>query len=194
MGSVLTTQSEAARTSPILRGNWLVGTLLGEKLPKPPPNVPRLPDDETKSDGLTVRQMVEKHTRIPECAVCHQRIDPFGFALERYDAIGRLRDKDLAGKPIDTRAQLRDGTQFDGIEGLRTYLLTQRREDFLRHFCKKLLGYALGRSVTLSDQTLVDEMVAELKKNDFRFSAAMITIVKSKQFRYHRPLETAKEN
>jgi hypothetical protein len=193
MGSVLTKQSEAARTSPILRGNWLVDTLLGEKLPKPPPNVPRLPDDETSGDGLTVRQLVEKHTRIPECAVCHQRIDPFGFALERYDAIGRWRDKDAGGKAIDTRVKLRDGTQFEGVDGLRNYVLTQRRDEFLRHFCRKLLGYALGRSVMLSDQPLVDEMLAELKKNDYRFSAAVLTIVRSQQFRYHRALETAKD-
>ena len=168
MGSVLTTQSGASRTSPVLRGNWVVEVLLGEKIPKPPPNVPKLPDDETATENLTVRQLVERHTRVAACAVCHQRIDPFGFSLEKYDPIGRFRDKDAGGRPIDCKAKLRDGTQFDGVDGLRHYLLTRRKEDFLRHFCTKLLGYALGRSVTLSDRPLVDEMIAGLKANDYR--------------------------
>jgi hypothetical protein len=186
LGSVQTTQSGASRTSPVLRGNWLVEVMLGERLPKPPPNVPLLPEDESASDSLSVRQLVEKHTRVAECAVCHRRIDPFGFALERYDPIGRFRDKDLAGRPIDARARLKDGTEFEGIDGLRHYLLTQRRDEFQRHFCKKLLGYALGRSVTLSDQALLDEMLDGMKKKDYRLSAAVQTIVQSKQFRSHR--------
>ncbi len=192
LGSVLTTQSGASRTSPVLRGNWLVEAMLGEKLPKPPPNVPRLPEEETGGEG-TVRQMVERHARIAECAGCHRRIDPFGFALEKYDPIGRFRDKDLGGRPIDAKVTLENGTRFEGIEGLRRYLLTQRGEDFRRHFCRKLLGYALGRTVTLSDQPLVDEMLAGLKKNGGRLSAAIMTIVESKQFRYHRGMEATRD-
>ncbi len=192
LGSVLTVQSGASRTSPVLRGNWLVEVMLGEKLPKPPPNVPRLPEEETAGDA-TVRQMVEKHARVAECAVCHQRIDPFGFALENYDSIGRFRDKDLAGRPIDTKVRLRDGTAFEGIDGLRHYLLAQRGEVFQRHFCRKLLGYALGRTVTLSDEPLLDEMAAALKKNDGRLSAAVLAVVQSRQFRYHRGLEATKD-
>ncbi|HEV3118752.1 MAG TPA: DUF1592 domain-containing protein, partial [Gemmataceae bacterium] len=192
LGSVLTQQAGASRTSPVLRGNWLLEVLLGEKLPKPPPNVPRLPEDETTSEG-TVRQIVEKHVRVAECAVCHQRIDPFGFALEKYDPIGRFRDKDLGGRPVDTKVRLKDGTQFDGIEGLRSYLLKQRREEIERHFCQKLLGYTLGRSVMLSDQPLLDEILDNLRKNDYRLSTAVLTIVQSKQFRYHRGLEATKD-
>jgi hypothetical protein len=192
LGSVLAAQSGASRTSPVLRGNWLVEVMLGEKLPKPPPNVPRLPEEETGGEE-TVRQMVERHARVAECAVCHQRIDPFGFALEKYDPIGRFRDKDLGGRPIDARARLRDGTEFEDVEGLRRYLLTQRREEFQRHFCRKLLGYALGRTVTLSDQPLLDEMIGRLKKNDGRLSAAIQTVVESRQFRYHRGLEATKD-
>jgi mono/diheme cytochrome c family protein len=193
MGSILTTQSGASRTSPVLRGNWVVETLLGEKIPRPPPNVPKLPDDVTSSDELTVRQLTEKHTRVAECAVCHQRIDPYGFALEKYDPIGRLRDKDLGGRPIDCAARLRDGTQFNGVEGLRRYLLDQRKDDFLRHFCTKLLGYALGRSVALADQPLIDDMVAGLKANDCRVSVAVMAIIRSKQFRCHRDRDAAGE-
>jgi hypothetical protein len=193
MGSILTTQSGASRTSPVLRGNWVVETLLGEKIPRPPPNVPKLPDDVTSGDELTVRQLTEKHTRVAECAVCHQRIDPYGFALEKYDPIGRLRDKDLGGRPIDCAARLRDGMQFNGVEGLRRYLLDQRRDDFLRHFCTKLLGYALGRSVALADQPLIDDMISELKANDYRASIAIMAIIRSKQFRCHRDRDAAGE-
>src|SRR5438128_3480209 len=103
-----------------------------------------------------MRQLVEKHARVAECAVCHQRIDPFGFALERYDPIGRWRDKDLGGLAVDARAKLRDGTEFDGIDGLRSYLLAKKKDVIIKLFCRKLLGYALGRAVTLSDQTLID--------------------------------------
>jgi len=192
LGSVLTKESGASRTSPVLRGNWLVETMLGEKLPKPPPNVPRLPEEESAGEA-TVRQMVEKHAHIPECYVCHQRIDPFGFALEKYDPLGRYRDKDLGGRPIDTNVQLKDGTKFEGIDGLRNYLSIQRRDEFQRHFCQKLLGYALGRSVGLSDQPLLDEMLARLKKNDNHLSAAVLAIVESKQFQYHRGREATKD-
>ncbi len=193
MGSILTTQSGASRTSPVLRGNWVVETLLGEKIPRPPPNVPKLPDDVTSGAELTVRQLTEKHTRVAECAVCHQRIDPYGFALEQYDPIGRWRDKDLGGRPIDCAARLRNGTQFNGVEGLRRYLLDQRNDDFLRHFCTKLLGYALGRSVALADQPLIDDMVAGLKANNYRISVAIMTIIRSKQFRCHRDRDAAGE-
>ncbi len=193
LGSVLTAQSGASRTSPVLRGNWLVETLLGEKTPKPPANVPRLPDEETGGENLTVRQMVEKHAQVAECAVCHERIDPFGFALEKYDAIGRLRETDLAGRSIATDARLKDGTEFDGLDGLRKYLVEQRKALMLRHFCTKLLGYSLGRTVSLSDRPLIDEMLAELEKNDYRFSAAVLPIVRSKQFCNHRGMDATKD-
>ena len=187
LGSVQAKQSGASRTSPVLRGNWVVETLLGEKLPRPPANVPKLPEGEGDG-GLTVRQQVEKHAREPACAVCHVRIDPFGFALEKYDAIGRLRAKDLGGLAVDTKAKLRDGTTFEGLDGLRTYLLTKKKDVVVRLFCRRLLGYALGRAVTLSDQALIDEMVAELDRKR-RLSAAIEVIVRSPQFRMIRGKE-----
>jgi hypothetical protein len=163
-------------------------TLLGEKLPRPPANVPRLPEEEGDG-GLTMRQQVEKHAKDATCAACHVRIDPFGFALEKYDPIGRLREKDLGGLAVDTRARLRDGTEFDGIDGLRSYLLTKKKDVVVRLFCRRLLGYALGRSVTLSDQTLIDEMVAGVDKNEGKISAAVQVIVRSPQFRMIRGSE-----
>jgi hypothetical protein len=186
LASVQTKESGASRTSPVLRGNWVVETLLGEKLPRPPPNVPRLPEEEGGSDGLTMRQLVEKHTRVAECAACHQRIDPFGFALERYDPIGRLRDKDFGGLALDSRVRLKDGTAFEGIDGLRNYLMTKKKDVIVKLFCRRLLGYALGRAVGLSDQPLIDEMVAALNEKDARLSAAVLAIVRSPQFRLIR--------
>ena len=143
LGSVQAKQSAASRTSPVLRGNWVVETLLGEKLPRPPANVPQLPETEN-ANGLTMRQLVERHAKAAECAVCHVRIDPFGFALEQYDAVGRLRDKDHGGLPIDAQAKLKDGTEFDGIDGLRNYLLTKKKDVFVRLFCNGFSGTRLA--------------------------------------------------
>src|SRR5262249_8554029 len=149
----LSKQSGASRTSPILRGNWLCEVLLGEKLPRPPKDVPRLPEDEA-TESLTVRQLVEKHSSDSRCFGCHRRIDPYGFSLEPFDAIGRRRERDLGDRPIETRAKTMDGAEFNGLEGLREYLLTHRRDAFLKQFCRKLLGYSLGRGVQLSDYPL----------------------------------------
>jgi mono/diheme cytochrome c family protein len=189
LASVHARQSGASRTSPVLRGNWVVETLLGEKLPRPPANVPILPDEAGGADRGTTRQQVEKHVSNPNCAACHVRIDPYGFAFENFDAIGRWRVKEAGGLPVDARAKLRDGTEFDGIEGLRQHLLTKKQDVIVRLFCTRLLGYALGRATTLSDGPLIDEMVAELQKHDGRLSAAVLTIVRSPQFRMIRGRE-----
>ena len=186
LATTLAKQSGASRTSPILRGNWISEVLLGEKLPRPPKEVPQLPADEIATDGLTVRQLVAKHTSEPQCASCHQRIDPFGFALEGFDTIGRRRDKDLAGRPIDTKTRLPDGTQIEGLTGLRSYLSKTRRDAVLGVFCRKLLGYSLGREVQLSDQPLLAEMQQQLARNDYRFSVAVEMIVRSRQFLHIR--------
>lgn len=183
MASTLAKQSGASRTSPILRGNWVSEVLLGEKLPKPPKGVPQLPEDEAALEGKTVRQLVELHSIDEKCITCHQRIDPFGFALEGFDTIGRRRDKDLGNRPIDTKTKLPDGSNVDGLAGLRDYLLTTRRDVIVRQFCRKLLGYSLGRGLQLSDEPLLQEMQQQLKKNDYRFSAAVETILRSRQFR-----------
>jgi hypothetical protein len=144
--------------------------------------VPQLPDDEAATGGLSVRALVERHSRDPKCAACHVRIDPLGLSLEGYDAIGRRRDKDLGGHPVDVRATLQDGTALDGLDGLRTYLLTSRREAVARQFSLKLLGYALGRGVQLSDDPLLDEMT-RLVAGGGRIGAAVEAVVRSLQFR-----------
>ena len=181
LASTLATQSGASRTSPILRGNWISEVILGEKLPRPPKNVPQLSD--TVPPGLTERQLVELHSSNAGCAKCHSRIDPFGFSLEHFDAIGRFRIKDSAGNPVDAKTRLADGREIDGHEGLRSYLLNDRRDQFVRQFCRKLLGYALGRAVQLSDEPLLDEIGRSLANGGGRVSAVLESIVASPQFR-----------
>jgi len=183
LATTLAKQSGASRTSPILRGNWVSEVLLGERLPRPPKDVPQLPSEEGGTDGLTVRQLVAKHTSDASCSSCHQKIDPFGFALERFNAIGRHRDNDMAGRPINTQTKLPDGSEIRGLTGLRDYLLEVRRDAFLRQFCRKLVGYAIGRELQLSDEPLLNEIQQELAESNYRISVAVAKIVRSRQFR-----------
>jgi len=155
--------------------------LLGEKLPRPPKDVPQLPVDEA-TEQLTVRELTEKHTSDKRCSVCHARSDPYGFTLERFDAVGRYREKDLGNRPINDRAKFKDGGEAQGLDGLRNYLLTQRRDTFVHQFCKKLLGYALGRAVQLSDEPLLQDMQARLAANGYHVGTAIDIIVASHQF------------
>jgi hypothetical protein len=181
-GAVIAKQSAAARTSPIKRGAWLL-QVLGERLPNPPPGVPPLP--ETPPAGLTVREITERHRADSKCAGCHVRIDPFGMAMERFDAIGRLRPASEL-KPGDTKGILRDGTEIDDIAGLRNHFAGPHREDLLRTLARKLTGYALGRAVMTSDRKLLDE-VTKTMTADGRWSDALLVIVQSEQFRCVRP-------
>ncbi len=180
--ATLAKQSGASRTSPILRGNWVCEVLLGERLPRPPKGVPVLPEEPPA--GLTERQLIEKHSSDPNCSGCHARIDPFGFTLEEFDAIGRRRD-------ADANVTLPNGTALNGLDGLRTYLSTTRRDDFVRQFCRKLIGFALGRSFMLSDRPLLEQMQADLAANGFKFSRAVELIVQSRQFREVRGREVS---
>lgn len=176
MATVLASQSGASRTSPILRGNWVYETLLGERLPRPPANVPQLPD--VVPEGLSARQLIEMHSSVPACAKCHAKIDPYGFALEQFDAIGRTRPQ-----AVDTQTTLADGQSIAGLSGLRNYLTHDRRDEIVRQFCRKLLGYALGRETQLSDEPLLDEMQRRLAAKDYQFHIAVEKIVTSPQFR-----------
>ena len=139
--------------------------------------------------GLTSRQLIEKHSSVEACAKCHARIAPYGFALEQFDPSGRLRPA-----AVDTRTQLADCTRIDGLIGLREQLATKRMDDVLEQFCRKLLGYALGREVALSDLLLIEEMQRRLKANDYRFSAAVEAVVLSPQFRKIRGQLTKNED
>lgn len=185
-GAVIAKQSAAARTSPIKRGAWII-QMLGERLPKVPPDVPPLP--ETPPAGLSVREITELHRQDAKCAGCHVRIDPYGMAMERFDAIGRFRPaSDL--KPGDTIGMLRDGTVIDGIDGLRGYFTGPRREDLLRMLARKLTGYALGRAVMTSDRALVENVTRKMTHGG-RWSDILLVIAQSEQFRSIRTVANA---
>jgi hypothetical protein len=185
MGVILTKTSKSERTSPIKRGFWAVHHLLGQHFPPPPLDIAELPPNE-KQANKTIRELITEHTANPKCAMCHVHFDSLGMALEGFDPIGRTRTHDLAGRPVDDIAVLPSGKTAKGVPGLIDYLQQHRRQDFVRTLCRKFLGYALGRSVVLSDQPLLNEMEAALEKNDHRFSVLFELVVRSPQFRRQR--------
>lgn len=185
MGVILTKNSAGERTSPVKRGFWAAHHLLGQHFPPPPADVPELPANEKKATQ-TIRALLRLHVANPRCALCHTHFDGLGLAMEGFDPIGRARTKDLAGRAIDNVASLPTGKTAKGIPGLIEYVETHRKKDFVRTFCRRFLGYALGRSVLLSDQPLLKEMEVKLEKNGYRFSVLFETVVQSSQFRQQR--------
>jgi len=181
-GSVLTVNSYATRTSPVLRGKWILSNLLGTPPPPPPPDVPDL--NATSDDGqqLSVREQMVRHRRDPACASCHTLMDPLGLALENFDAVGRWREFDSNGDRIDPTGQLADGTAIDGATSLRRALL-QRSELFVTTFTEKLLTYALGRGLTYEDAATVRSIVRAARQDNYSFSAIAEGIVQSTPFR-----------
>jgi hypothetical protein len=186
MAVFLTKNSPGLRTSPVKRGYWVVRRLLGETIPAPPPNVPELPSDETKLGDLTLRETLARHRADKACAGCHERFDPLGLAFEGYGPIGEVRKTDLAGRPVDTKVTFPRGGEGDGIEGLRAYIDATRRADFVDNLCRKLLAYALGRTLIPSDDECIDRMRARLAADENRFGCLVETIVRSSQFRNKR--------
>jgi hypothetical protein len=182
MAAVLAVSSHPYRTSPVLRGAWVLDSILGTPPPPPPPNVPAL--DEERKDGVqqSVRERMSQHRANPACAGCHSRIDPIGFALDNYDVLGRWRTED-AGKPIDTTGEMPDGTKIDGPERLKAVLM-EKKDLFVRNLATKLLGYALGRGLTLTDSCTVDEIAAQVKANDYDARTLIEAVVLSTPFRY----------
>lgn len=183
MGAILTKTSRPHRTTPVVRGDYLYQVVLGFSSPPPPPNVPKLPDSAVRPASL--REALMKHRTDAACAVCHERIDPLGFTLESFDPIGRFRVTDDVGGKIDDTGELKDGRKFQGLEGLRAYL-KQNESMFTTQFCRKLLGYSLGRQTLPSDKKLMRQMQDSLKKNGGKFSAAVLDIVTSRQFLMRR--------
>jgi Protein of unknown function (DUF1592)/Protein of unknown function (DUF1588)/Protein of unknown function (DUF1587)/Protein of unknown function (DUF1585)/Protein of unknown function (DUF1595)/Planctomycete cytochrome C len=186
MAVFLTKNSPGLRTSPVKRGYWVVRRLLGENIPAPPPNVPVLPDDESKLGAQTLREALVRHRADKACAGCHERFDAIGLAFEGYGPVGEARTLDLGGRPVDTRATFPRGGEGIGVEGLRAYLEGQRRSDFVENLCRKLLAYALGRSLIPSDDVTIAAMHKRLDAAGGRFGALMEAIVTSPQFRNKR--------
>lgn len=185
MAIILTKNSAGERTSPVKRGFWTVHHLLGQHFPPPPADVPELPKSE-KEAPQTIRELLQLHVADAQCAMCHKHFDSLGLAMEGFDAIGRRRFQDSAGRAIDNRATLPNGTQAQGVPELIAYLEQHRQQEFVRTLCRKFLGYALGRSVRLTDEPLVMEMELALKAREYRFSALFDTVVRSPQFRQQR--------
>lgn len=184
-GSVLTVTSYANRTSPVLRGKWLLSNFLGAPVPPPPPNVPALRETNDAGEPASVRERLEQHRRNPVCATCHAQMDPLGFALENFDGVGKWRDTAEGGKPVDAGSALPDGTKFAGLTGLRDVLLA-RREQFARTVSEKLLTYALGRRLEATDLPFVRQIVREAARGDYRWSSVVLGIVKSTPFQMRR--------
>ena len=185
MAVFMTANSPGLRTSPVKRGNWVVQKVLGIRVPPPPPVVPELPSDESKTD-LPIREMLAQHHKNPFCAGCHERFDSFGLVFEGYGPVGNKRDKDLAGRPVDDSATFPGGVNATGIDGLRTFIHDHRQDKFLDNLDRKLLSYALNRTLQLSDEQLLEQMQTNMKADNYRFRALVETIVQSPQFRDKR--------
>jgi mono/diheme cytochrome c family protein len=179
-GSVLTVTSYPNRTSVVQRGKWILENLLSAPPPPPPPDVPEL-KAAPHGKVLSMREQMQAHRANAICAACHARMDPIGFALENYDAVGRWRGED-AGAPIDASGTLPDGTRFEGPAGLSELLLTKYRDDFVRTATEKLLTYALGRGVEYYDQPTIRSINREAARDNYRVSSWILAMVKSMPF------------
>lgn len=186
-GSLLTVTSYANRTAPTIRGKWILENILGAPPPPPPANVPGLKDKNAQGKVLSMRGRMEQHRANPVCASCHKVMDPLGFALENYDAIGKWRTIDAASSsPIDSSGALPDGTAFTGPAELRAVLLNKRSDDFILTATEKLLTYALGRGTTYADAPVIREILRKTKPDEYRLSALIMAIIESSPFQNRR--------
>ena len=179
-GSILALTSHAERTSPVVRGNWVLENLLGLEVPPPPPNVPPLPEKKDGEKPRTMREQMTEHRANPVCAACHKTLDPIGFALENFDAVGAWRSED-AGAPVDASGQLTDGTKVNGVVELRQALL-QRPENFVTTVTEKLLTYALGRGLDPRDMPQVRAIVRNAAHDNYRLSSLILGVARSTPF------------
>ncbi len=184
-GSILTVTSLATRTSPVVRGKWILENVLGTPPPPPPPDVPELEERSEGGEATSLRARLEAHRANPVCSNCHARMDPLGFALENFDAVGQWRDTDAGGAPIDTAGVLPDGAAFDGLPALRD-VLQGRRGEFVATVTEKLLTYALGRGVEPHDRPSVRAIVREAAHDDYRWSSIILGVTRSLPFQMRR--------
>ncbi|RCS53965.1 DUF1592 domain-containing protein [Bremerella cremea] len=182
MASVLTSASYPRRTSPVLRGRWILEEVLGARVPPPPPNVPALEEEHGAGKAQTLRERLELHRQKAECASCHNRMDPLGFGLENFDGIGRWRESDN-GQPIDSAGKLPSGDTFSGPEELKVILL-KRSAEFQKHFVRKLLGFALGRELNKFDNCVVDHCLKQLQARDLKAAILIEEIALSYPFQH----------
>jgi hypothetical protein len=191
-GSVLTVTSYPNRTSPVLRGKWILENILGTPPPPPPPNVPPLKENEEGAKPKSVRELMEEHRKNPACAGCHAVMDPLGFSLENFDGIGEWRTKDQSG-PIDASGQLADGTKVEGPVTLRQALM-KHPEQFAGTITEKMMTYALGRGLEYYDMPVVRGIVHDAARNDYKLSSIIMDIVKSTPFQTRKSQAAAELN
>jgi hypothetical protein len=184
MGAILALTSHTSRTSPTLRGKWILESIYGTPPPPPPPDAGTIKEQKKGAEPKTFRELMALHATQPACASCHRRIDPLGFALENYDAVGAWRETQ-GGRPVDAAALLPTGERFDGIAGLKQVLL-RTRDAFERNMIEQMMAYALGRDVVDGDECAVREIQAAVGKADHRFSAMVIAIAKSVPLQYRQ--------
>jgi hypothetical protein len=182
MAVFLTKNSPGLRTSPVKRGYWVVRRLLGEHIPAPPPNVPELPKAEADFGDLTLSQLMANHRDHAACAGCHQKFDSFGLVFEGYGPVGEKRELDLGGHPVQNHAIFPDGSDGDGLESLRTYLRSNRRDEFIDTFVRQTFAYGLGRSVQLSDSVAIESTKEMLREKNYPLSTLLEAVVTSPQF------------
>jgi hypothetical protein len=183
-GSILTVTSYANRTTPVIRGKWILGNLMGVAPPPPPNGIPKLPEVHGVEKAVSMRERMAQHRVDPACAGCHKLMDPTGFAMENYDAIGRWRTHE-AGQLIDASGGLPDGSTFTGVDGLQKALM-QRPEAFVGTMTEKLMTYSLGRGVTYSDAPAIRKIVRESREGGYHFSSLVLGIVNSTPFQMRR--------
>ena len=188
-GSILAVTSYPNRTSPVLRGRWILENIMGTPPADPPPNVPPLKENTAGTVALSVRQLMEQHRANPTCASCHRIMDPLGFSLENFDAVGGWRTRDH-GNIVDASGQLADGTAVDGPAALRKALM-KHPEQFVRTMTEKILTYALGRSLQYYDMPTVRAIVRDAARNDYRFSSLVVGVVKSTPFEMRKAPEAS---
>ena len=191
--SILTISSVPTRTSPVARGKWILENILGTPPPLPPPNVPSLPDNgRNQKENASVRERMELHRANGVCAACHKIMDPIGFSLENFDHTGKWREQD-GGSPVNAASQLTDGSMIEGPAGLRDALVASYSTQFVRTLSAKLMTYALGRTLRISDMPRVRRIARESGANGYKFSTIVAEIVSSPQFRMRtkRPTESS---
>jgi hypothetical protein len=185
-GSILTVTSYANRTSPVLRGKWVLENILGTPPPPPPGNVPPLGEDNPVEKARTMRERMVQHRSNPACSGCHQLMDPIGLSVENFDAVGRWRTRGEGDEAIDAAGALPSGTAFQGMEGLKKALLAQP-ESFANTVTEKLLTYALGRGIDAYDAPAVRAILRDANAKNYRFSSLVLGVVKSTPFQMRRP-------
>jgi hypothetical protein len=184
-GSILTVTSYGNRTSPVLRGKWILENILGTPPPSPPPNVPPLRENPTVGKVLTMRERMAEHRANPACSSCHQLMDPIGLSMENFDAVGRWRNRGEGDTPIDPAGALPNGATFEGASGLKSALLSQS-DAFVTTFTEKLLTYGVGRGLEYYDAPAVRAITREARNNEYKFSSLVLGIVKSTPFQLRR--------